>query len=200
MYRSSWLVIGLAFIGMVVVLGFVASRYLVLGANLEDLQAWGAFVVGALALVAVLMIGPSVGPLMRNRSLTKRGRVVSIAGGTRLLESLKANEFAATTTRLPRVVSVTFSEASMTFWEGGMDPIPIDSIPRESVTDIKVTGQSTVEQLTTAEISVDLESSNHRVPLLILDASVIGFGAVSVARATKELDVLREAGWGSPSN
>jgi hypothetical protein len=85
---------------MVVILGFIASGFIRVGATIEDLQAWGAFVVGGLALVAVLLVGPSIGPLMRNRSLAKHGRVVSVAGTARLLESLKANGLAATTTRV----------------------------------------------------------------------------------------------------
>jgi hypothetical protein len=83
----------------------------------------------------------------------------------------------------------------MKFWEGGMDPIPIGSIPRSRATDISVAGRSSADLLTTAEISVGLESSNDRLPLLVLDASAIGFGPVSVARAAKLLDALGTAGW-----
>jgi hypothetical protein len=182
MFRKPWYVVFPAVVGTALVLAVILWRYVRAGAGPAEVSSW--FAVGgvtvAFAFVAINMTTATTH--LRSLALAARGGVLSVAATDDLGVELRRRTESGSLGALPSVVSVTRTERGATFWEGGLDPIPLATIPWADVLSLELEHRS--------DVFTFREDDHPQLRLPLVSASLIGFGPISRRRAEKVFATL----------
>jgi hypothetical protein len=194
MFRKPWLVVVPTTVITFGVMAVILWRYVRAGAGPVEVSSW--FAVGGVTFAAVLVVFNLVTAKthLRMLSLSGRGGVLSVAATRALGEELRRRTESGALGTLPEVVSVTWTEAGAKFWEGGLDPIPLATIPWRDVSSLDLEPRSDVWiHPTSALVFTFSGGSRPALRLPLVSPSLIGFGAISRRPAERAYAKLSHA-------
>jgi hypothetical protein len=191
MFRKPWYVVLPVVVGTVLALAVILWRYVRAGAGPAEVSSWFAVGGVTVAFVFVAINMTTAKTHLRNLALAAQGGVLSVAATDDLGVELGRRTESGSLGALPSVVSVTRAERGATFWEGGLDPIPLATIPWADVRSLELEHRSDVWLYpTSALVFTFREEDRPRLRLPLVSASLIGFGPISRRRAEKAFATL----------
>jgi hypothetical protein len=195
MFRKPWFVVAPVVVIAAGILAVILWRYTRAGASQAEVSSWLAVVGATVVAVLVLVNLVTLKTHMRILSLASRGGVLSVAATDALGTELRSRTESGALGALPDVVSVTWNGAGVKFWEGGLDPIPLVTIPWEDVGSLELEHRSDVWLYPTSALVFTFRGSDRptlRVPLV--SASLLGFGPIARRRAEMAFASLKSRG------